>query len=130
MFSAVATYAIYLMIGVPFAVWAGRSTFARARQRQGYPGNASALWLVVVPAMVIAYGVIRGFDIGQTGRGAWRDEWGEVLFLMAPASAGMIVGFLLGWRRGASTPPLPLGELESDHAQAGIAEPSEPRLDS
>ena len=98
MVGALATYLMYAMLGVPFLVWTGRGAFAVARERKGYPGHARSFWLAGAPALLILYGLLRGFDASP---GTGRDEWGETLFLMMPPAGGMILGYVLGWLCGA-----------------------------
>lgn len=96
--SALTTYLLYLMLCVPFAVWAGRaghaSTLARSSAESGrrLPGRAAVTWLVVLPACLVGYFGLRGFSRSD---GTW-DEWGQVYFLVMSPCLGLILGFALG----------------------------------
>ncbi|MCV3239329.1 hypothetical protein [Mesorhizobium sp. ZC-5] len=104
--AALTTGFLYVMGAVPFAVWSGRAVYAgvlasaSAPDSKGKPrpGFAATLWLVVLPACLIAYALFRGFDVPNDGNAA--DEWGQVLFLILSPCFGLIAGYGLGWLLG------------------------------
>jgi hypothetical protein len=106
--AALTTGFLYLMGAVPFAVWSGRAAYAsvlaNASSPDGTgkprPGLAATLWLVVLPACLIAYALFRGFDVPNDRDPYAADEWGQVLFLILSPCFGLIVGYGLGWLLG------------------------------
>lgn len=94
----VTTILLYAMAAVPFAVWAGRSTYAVVTPRDGgYPGHGRTFWFVVLPALLLFYGQMRGYDLEMPGNSLASDENGQVLFLTVPPCIGLIAGYCLGW---------------------------------
>ena len=99
--SAATTVLLYLMLGVPFVVWSGRIAFASARaNNEARPSRAAGIWLVVLPALLIAYYVVSGsfprhveYDISGV---AVPDEWRQLIFLAIPPAVGLIAGYFLG----------------------------------
>jgi hypothetical protein len=113
--SIATTLILYLMLGVPFVVWSGRTAYASAMAnietgRLPEPSRAAKIWLVAVPALFIAYYVVSGYlagpveldamgkPVGQGGR-----QW---MFLALSPAMGMILGCAAGakaardWSRG------------------------------
>jgi hypothetical protein len=101
--SAATTVIVYLMLGVPFTVWSGRTACASAvASDTAKPSRAAAVWLVVLPVLLIAYYVVSGafprpveYDIAGM---PVPDEWRQLTFLAIPPAAGMIAGYFLGAR--------------------------------
>jgi hypothetical protein len=101
--SVATTVLLYLMLGVPFTVWSGRTALASAMaQNDGRPSRAAGIWLVVLPALLIVYYVVSGafprpveYDIAGV---PVPDEWRQLTFLAIPPAAGMIAGYFLGAR--------------------------------
>ena len=101
--SVATTVLLYLMLGVPFVVWSGRTAFASAMANAAAkPSRAAGIWLVVLPALLIAYYFIGGsfprpmeYDISGV---PLPDEWRQLTFLAIPPAVGMIVGYFLGAR--------------------------------
>ena len=107
------TYLLYLMAAFPFAVWAGQSTYGAvvvAPNRR--PGTGRTVWFVVLPAVLVAYGIIRGFDVADPTDSQRADESGQVLFLLVTPCLGLICGYAIGWaagRKRQDDPPPRLG---------------------
>lgn len=106
--AALTTGFLYVMAAVPFAVWSGRTAYASvlanaaAHDGKGRlrPGLGATLWLVVLPAGLIAYALFRGFDVPNDSNPYAEDEWGQVLFLILSPCFGLITGYGLGWLLG------------------------------
>ncbi len=101
--AAATTVILYVMLGVPFTVWSGRTACASAVANDtAKPSRAAGVWLVVLPMLLIAYYVVSGafprpveYDIAGT---PVPDEWRQLTFLAIPPAVGMIAGFFLGAR--------------------------------
>lgn len=92
------TYLLYAMAAVPFAVWTGRSTYGAIRTSEArQAGTGRLVWFVVLPFVLIAYGLLRGYDVRDAADPFADDEWGQMLFLFAAPCAGMIAGYAIGW---------------------------------
>ena len=104
MLSAATTVILYLMLGVPFTVWSGRTAFASAvASDTAKPSRAAAIWLVVLPVLLIAYYVVSGafprpIGVRHSRACLLPDEWRQLTFLAIPPAVGMIVGYFLGAR--------------------------------
>jgi hypothetical protein len=96
-------YLFYAMLCVPFVTWAGVVTYrGTAGSSSGYPGHAVAFWFLGLPGGLIAYGVLRGFEVADPANPYAVDEWGQILFLSTMPAAGLILGCILGMIVGAS----------------------------
>lgn len=103
-FSIVTTVVLYAMIGVPFAVWSGRASFASAQAHGGRPSWAATFWLLILPAIFIAGYVVSGIgevvipepdpEVGVLTREV--SEWGQWYFLWLPPALGMMIGYAIG----------------------------------
>lgn len=96
---------LYVMLGFPFIVWSGRTAFASAAamaERVGLPepSRAAKIWLVGVPAALIAYYFISSYfarppELDALGQPV--DEGGRLwMFLALSPAAGMILGYAAG----------------------------------
>src|SRR5262245_6905718 len=91
------------MLGIPFAVWSGRTAFASAMaSEQGRPSRTATIWLVILPLLLLAYYVVSGafprsieYDIAGVAK---PDEWRQLTFLALSPAVGMIAGYFLGAR--------------------------------
>lgn len=103
--SSATVYLLYAMGAFPFAIWAGRTAYASTLARSApsvaaWPSRSATVFLAVLPALFILTYLLSG--IGATRPDAFSaavepvSEWGPVLFLLLPASFGLILGYGLG----------------------------------
>ncbi|MDI6025286.1 hypothetical protein QBK99_03565 [Corticibacterium sp. UT-5YL-CI-8] len=105
------TCALYVMLGFPFLIWSGRTSYASAMlevngRPRGWPGRAATVWLAILPLLLIAYYFVSGIgrlnvehlDIGVATATVqeYESEWGPWLFLWLPPCVGMIAGYFVG----------------------------------
>ncbi|MBE7184228.1 MAG: hypothetical protein INR68_07455 [Methylobacterium mesophilicum] len=109
--SALTTLVLYLMLGIPFAVWSGKISHSSASAEvegrpRGKPGRGATLFLLILPLALIVFYFISGIgrvgvdmlDVGFTAAPLRKpaSEWGAYAFLALSPALGSILGYVMG----------------------------------
>ncbi len=105
--SALTVYGLYVMPGVPFIVWAGRSAYSgtvASTEPRPWPGMARTILWVLLPLLLI---FLYAWNVSDSAKFAAANtevvgtsEWMPYQFLLLPCAFGSIAGYGIGFFMG------------------------------